>query len=227
MTSGTPCPSLYLPSSGIHHQVKPQALQKYPAQPTQNQRRARATSQCTSHTTPPLKKPIMKRLRVSPTPHLLHPATSMRRCPQRCTMMTSVLTGKAGRRIRTQLQHMTRASMETNMTAIVSTRDCDATDTSFEGIHICIYIHIWLILRIIHTVHAFTDSKVDGANMGPTWGQKDPGGPHVGPINLAIWVVLCCVVLCYGAVYILWVTRNRHPKFAQKLISSTFVFSKL
>ena len=30
------------------------------------------------------------------------------------------------------------------------------------------------------------DSKVDGANMGPIWGQQDPGGPHVGPINLAI-----------------------------------------
>ena len=31
------------------------------------------------------------------------------------------------------------------------------------------------------------DSKVDGANMGPIWGRQDPGGPHVGPINFAIW----------------------------------------
>ena len=31
------------------------------------------------------------------------------------------------------------------------------------------------------------DSKVHGANMGPIWGQQDPGGPHVGPINFAIW----------------------------------------
>ena len=31
------------------------------------------------------------------------------------------------------------------------------------------------------------DSKIYGANMGPTWGRKDPGGPHVGPMNLAIW----------------------------------------
>ena len=23
--------------------------------------------------------------------------------------------------------------------------------------------------------------------MGPIWGRQDPGGPHVGPINLAIW----------------------------------------
>ena len=31
------------------------------------------------------------------------------------------------------------------------------------------------------------DSKVNGANMGPIWGRQDPGGPHVGPMNLAIW----------------------------------------
>ena len=31
------------------------------------------------------------------------------------------------------------------------------------------------------------DSKVHGANMGPTWGWKDPGGFHVGPINFALW----------------------------------------
>ena len=32
------------------------------------------------------------------------------------------------------------------------------------------------------------DSKVHGANMGPTWGRQDPDGPHVGHMNLAIWV---------------------------------------
>ena len=35
---------------------------------------------------------------------------------------------------------------------------------------------------------AYPDSKVHGANMGPIWGRKDPGGPHVGPMNFAIWV---------------------------------------
>ena len=34
------------------------------------------------------------------------------------------------------------------------------------------------------------DNKVHGANMGPIWGQQDPGGPHVGPMNLAIWEVM-------------------------------------
>ena len=30
------------------------------------------------------------------------------------------------------------------------------------------------------------DSKVHGANMGPTWVMSSPDGPHVGPMNLAI-----------------------------------------
>ena len=34
------------------------------------------------------------------------------------------------------------------------------------------------------------DSKVHGAIMGPTWGRQDPGGPHVGPMNFAIWAVM-------------------------------------
>ena len=37
---------------------------------------------------------------------------------------------------------------------------------------------------------AIPDSKVHGANIGPIWGRQDPGGPHVGPMNLAIWDVL-------------------------------------
>ena len=34
------------------------------------------------------------------------------------------------------------------------------------------------------------DSKVHGANMGPIWGRQDPGGPHVGPMNFAIWEIM-------------------------------------
>ena len=36
----------------------------------------------------------------------------------------------------------------------------------------------------------YPDSKVHGANMGPTWVLSAPDGPHVGPMNLAIRVVL-------------------------------------
>ena len=35
--------------------------------------------------------------------------------------------------------------------------------------------------------HDTPDSKVHGANMGPIWGRQDPGGPHIGPMNFAIW----------------------------------------
>ena len=31
------------------------------------------------------------------------------------------------------------------------------------------------------------DTEDHGAIMGPTWDRQDPGGPHVGPMNLAIW----------------------------------------
>ena len=31
------------------------------------------------------------------------------------------------------------------------------------------------------------DSKVHGANMGSIWGRQGPGGPHVGPMNFAMW----------------------------------------
>ena len=33
-----------------------------------------------------------------------------------------------------------------------------------------------------------SDIKIHEANMGPIWGRQDPGGPHVGPMNFAIWV---------------------------------------
>ena len=47
----------------------------------------------------------------------------------------------------------------------------------------------YAIIQLMHasTVEAIPDSKVHGANMGPIWGQQDPGGPHVGPMNFAIW----------------------------------------
>ena len=42
------------------------------------------------------------------------------------------------------------------------------------------------------------DSRVHVANMRPTWGRQDPCGPHVGPMNLAIWgVTLLLTHRCY------------------------------
>ena len=36
-------------------------------------------------------------------------------------------------------------------------------------------------------MHANPDSKVHVASIGPTWVLSSPGGPHAGPMNLAIW----------------------------------------
>ena len=46
-------------------------------------------------------------------------------------------------------------------------------------------------------IYTFPDCKVHGANMGPTWVLSAPGGSHVGPMNLAIWVIAVshCVTL--------------------------------
>ena len=40
--------------------------------------------------------------------------------------------------------------------------------------------------NMMHNVR-IPDNKVHGANMGHTGGRQDPGGPHVGHVNLAIW----------------------------------------
>ena len=34
----------------------------------------------------------------------------------------------------------------------------------------------------------YPNSKVHESDMGPILGRQDPGGPHVGPMNFAIWV---------------------------------------
>ena len=52
-------------------------------------------------------------------------------------------------------------------------------------------------------------SKVHGANMGPTWVLSAPDGPHVGPMNLAIWQgfswIFAILPHCYNC---LWPVQN-------------------
>ena len=43
-----------------------------------------------------------------------------------------------------------------------------------------------VLMLFILSHHGIPDSKVQEAYMGPTWGRQGPGGPHVGPMNLAI-----------------------------------------
>ena len=42
---------------------------------------------------------------------------------------------------------------------------------------------------IMHYVFIYDtdpDSKIHGANMGPSWVWQDSDGPHVGPMNFVI-----------------------------------------
>ena len=45
----------------------------------------------------------------------------------------------------------------------------------------------------VYMTTQYPDSKVHGANVGPIWSRQDPGGPHVGPMNVAIWVCILYV----------------------------------
>ena len=47
----------------------------------------------------------------------------------------------------------------------------------------------WVVHNTRRRQKSIPDSKVHGANMGPIWGRQDPGGPHDGNINFAIWDV--------------------------------------
>ena len=51
------------------------------------------------------------------------------------------------------------------------------------------------------------DSKVHVTNMGPIWGRQDPGGPHVGLMNIASWDVF---TLWSGNVAVFQHPRHRY-----------------
>ena len=53
-----------------------------------------------------------------------------------------------------------------------------------------VLIPVWPIWIITVSDNGFPDSKIHGANMGPTWVLVSPCGPHVGPMNPAIWELL-------------------------------------
>ena len=58
---------------------------------------------------------------------------------------------------------------------------------------IVVLVQAW----ICNTVNFYVqNSKDHGANMGPTWVLSAPDGPHVGPMNLAIWGVMSSSQFC-------------------------------
>ena len=75
---------------------------------------------------------------------------------------------------------------------LFTTRSCELMDCSLSWPFYCHFIHWRLSIRQssphpVGKICINPDSKVHGANMGPIWGRQDPGGPHVGPMNYAIW----------------------------------------
>ena len=54
-------------------------------------------------------------------------------------------------------------------------------------------------VAIIQEAEQVPDSENHGANVGPIWGWQDPGGPHVGPMNSAIWGIVHCTHKIYFA----------------------------
>ena len=44
--------------------------------------------------------------------------------------------------------------------------------------------------------------------MGPIWGRQDPGGPHVGPMNFAIWVSMQRAITLFVSQW--WPSSHRH-----------------
>ena len=63
----------------------------------------------------------------------------------------------------------------------------------------------------------YPDSKIHGANMGPTWLLWAPGGSHVSPMNLAIrvpniashliktnWLLFCKNVFSWKKGFVFW-----------------------
>ena len=70
-----------------------------------------------------------------------------------------------------------------NQIIIVLADSCHANTTRRSGSTYC-YEHPSCSLGPL--LLTCPDSKVHGANMGPIWGRQDPGGPHDGPMNLAM-----------------------------------------
>ena len=94
---------------------------------------------------------------------------------------------------------------------------CVLEQYTFDELISVLFFYFFFILRLVYCASiwrgchwtvflAIPDRKVRGVNMGPIWGRQDPGGPHVGPMNFAIWddkavavmvFWLHCTVMCW------------------------------
>ena len=71
-------------------------------------------------------------------------------------------------------------------------------------------------------IHPYPDSKVHGANMGPTWVLSVPGGSHVDPMDLAIWVCFDVASLPLGLSYDCMIIPRAVKLTRRKLIKSVW-----
>ena len=71
------------------------------------------------------------------------------------------------------------------------------------------HAHYDVIEMHYHSGGRFVSYAWNGANMGPIWGRQDPGRPHVGPMNFAIWrASRCCVIHTDWRVQLWWISSN-------------------
>ena len=77
----------------------------------------------------------------------------------------------------------------------------------------------------IKSWHDIPESQVDGANMGPSWDRQDPGGPHVGPMNLAIWDVTLVVITGSIIIVPLWSSEGHSPLKSTHYVNQGFLYT--
>ena len=98
-----------------------------------------------------------------------------------------------------------------HVNALCNMRTCSIHNTNltklqiqqFVGKHLICWSQFILLSLTISNDFAWSispDSKVHGANMGPTWVLSAPDGPHVGPMNLAIRVLSIGSIQLNGAI---------------------------
>ena len=75
-------------------------------------------------------------------------------------------------------------SCHANKTAV---SDWSYLNTQLKYVTFIVHYHVFMTWRNRFAFYYNPDSKIHGANMRPTWVLPAPDGPHVGPMNLAIW----------------------------------------
>ena len=91
--------------------------------------------------------------------------------------------------------------------------------------HYCISVKQTLSCKVIIYTYVCPDSKVHGTNMGPIWVLAAPDGPHVGAMNLPIWVKVesgSAFMMFYRSQNVRVFSRYIH-KFRCKFMPETFI----